>query len=100
MKDYSYNGRCINICGIVHAVKEVDDIFNGEDLHLGQINHATAEIVLNSGLNGQVKEEALCHEIVHGILFHTGHEELGNDEEFVQQMANAIRQSFNVKFFR
>lgn len=55
--------------------------------------------MLNEDLDEQVKDEALCHEIIHGILFHTGHQKLCDDEEFVQQMANAVRQSFDVKFF-
>lgn len=40
----------VNICGILHEVKECEDHFN-LDLHCGQINFGSCEIRINSGLN-------------------------------------------------
>lgn len=95
----TYEGMAVDICGVIHTITEVQDVFDSGEVHFGQIDHGKAEIVLNADLDEQIKEEALCHEIIHGILFHTGHQDLCGDEEFVQQMANAIRQSFDVKIF-
>lgn len=42
-------------------------------------------------------EETLSHEIVHGILVHTGYQEYTGDEKFVQALANAIYQTFAIR---
>ena len=86
----------VNICGIPHTVKYVDDFFN-VDLHLGQINYAKAEILVNKDMPPAMTRETICHEMVHGILVHTGYTELSNDETFVQSLGNAINQSFEIK---
>ena len=41
--------------------------------------------------------QTLCHEIVHGMLVHLGFQEMSADEQFVQSLAMAINQSFDVK---
>ena len=71
-------------------------LFNS-DLHLGQINFAKAEILVNKDMTPEMTKETICHEIVHGILIHIGCNELSNDETFVQAMGNAINQSFDIK---
>ena len=86
----------VNICGIPHTVKYVDDLFN-VDLHLGQINYAKAEILVNKDMTPAMTKETICHEMVHGILVHIGCTELSNDETFIQAMGNAINQSFEIK---
>ena len=50
-------------------------------------------------MHSEVKEETLCHEMVHGILTHMGYDNLSNDERFVQALGNAIYQGFEVKKF-
>lgn len=44
-----------------------------------------------------MKKEMLCHEMLHGILMHLGYEKEGQDEQFVQALANAVSQSFEIK---
>lgn len=86
----------VNICGIEHEVKEYTDHFNG-DLHLGQIDYGECVIKINADANEQMKQEAICHEMTHGILMHLGYDDLSNDEHFVQALGNAIYQGFTVK---
>ena len=86
----------VNICGIPHSVKEVPNHFDATAFSLGQINYGSCEILINKDLNEAIKSEVLCHEIIHGILYHLGYEE-ANDEKFVQQLGNAINQTFKVK---
>lgn len=86
----------VNICGIPHKVIECDDNFDA-DMHFAQIEYGKCEIRVNKNLTEQVKQEALCHEIVHGILVHLGYREQTQDEQFVQALGNAIYQTFDIK---
>lgn len=87
----------VNICGIPHKIIEMDDNFD-MDLHFGQIDYKKCEIRINNSLPGKARYEALCHEIVHGILVHLGFNELSQDEHLVQALGNAINQSFDISF--
>lgn len=89
----------INICGINHTVVECEDKFD-IDCHFGQIDYKKCEIRINKDTTKDIKDEVLCHEIVHGMLVHLGYGNLSNDEQFVQALGNAIHQSFNVKYIK
>lgn len=86
----------VMICGIPHEVKYVKDLFN-VDTHFGQINYATAEILINDDCPPAIKEESLCHEMLHGMLIHIGREDLSSEETFVQSLSNAIYGSFVIR---
>lgn len=86
----------VNICGIPYKVVEAEDYFD-VDAHFGQIDYKRALILINSGLTSEIKNESLCHEIVHGILVHLGYSEKAQDEQFVQALGNAINQCFTIK---
>ena len=86
----------VNICGIPHKVIEYEDNFN-VDLHFGQIDYKACEIRINRDMNEGAKKEAICHEMIHGILVHLGYNDLTNDEHLVQALGNAIYQSFEIK---
>lgn len=83
----------VNICGIPHEVVYVNDEFN-IDTHFGQIDYGKAIIKISKDISKEQQDEALCHEILHGILVHLGKTELSQDEEFVRCLSNAIYQSF------
>lgn len=87
----------VNICGIPHEVVEYDDIFNANAIHFGQINYKACKISISKDMTEEMKNEALCHEILHGILVHLGYGDQSNDEQFVQALASAINQGFVVK---
>ena len=87
----------VNICGIPHEVKYVDDIFNSDSFHFGQIEYGDAKISINNSLKPELKYETLCHEMLHGMLVHLGYSELSDNEQLVQALGNAIAQSFNIR---
>lgn len=88
--------KTINICGIPHEVKLVDDNFTG-DTHFGEIEYAKSEIRINKNLPEPMAMQTLIHEWVHGALVLLGFTEDTNDEQFVQAMAMAINQTFDVE---
>ena len=87
----------VNICGIPHKVIYCKDEFN-TDTHYGQIDYGKAVIKISEDVSREQQDEALCHEILHGILVHIGKDELSQDESFVQCLSNALYQSFEPKF--
>lgn len=89
----------VNICGIPHKVIYCKDEFN-TDTHFGQIDYGKAVIKISEDISKEQQEEALCHEVLHGILVHIGKDDLSQDEGFVQVLSNALYQSFEPKFMR
>lgn len=89
--------RFVNICGLPHEVIEVEDHFD-MDCHMGMIEYKSLKIKINKDMPEIAKNETICHEMVHGILVHTGHVDLSNDEQFVQALGNAIYQGFDIKW--
>ena len=83
----------VNICGIPHKVIYCKDEFD-TDTHYGQIDYGKAVIKISEDISKEQQDEALCHEILHGILVHIGKGELSQDEEFVNVLSNAIYQRF------
>ena len=86
----------VNICGLKHRIVECEDKFD-VDLHFGQIDYKTCEILVNKSLSEESKKETICHEMIHGILVHLGYNEQSQDEQFVQALGNAIYQGFDIK---
>lgn len=86
----------VNICGLPHEVIEIEDSFN-VDCHMGMIDYKDLRIKINKDMPLIAKEETICHEMVHGILVHTGYTDMANDEQFVQAFGNAIWQGFYIK---
>ena len=87
----------VNICGIPHKITEKDDSFSLNELLLGRIDYTRCEIMINKNATDEIKQEALYHEIIHGILMHLGYDEENNDERFVRGLSNAINQIFTLK---
>lgn len=84
----------MKICGINYEVIEVDDTFNTDAMHFGQIDYAKGKIYINKDLSDDAKQETLCHEILHALLLYIGRQDLTNDEQFVQTLGNVIYQTF------
>ncbi len=83
----------ISICGIPNTIEEKEDAFD-MDTHFGIIDYTRCKIFINKALPKKLYDEALCHEVLHGMLVHIGRDDLSSDETFVQSLANAISQSF------
>lgn len=87
----------VNICGIPHEVIERQDYFTADSVHFGEIDYKACRIIINNSMADEAKKETLIHEMVHGILVHLGYSEQSEDETFVQGLANAIYQGFEIK---
>ena len=85
----------VNICGIPYKIEYCDENFSYDD-HFGRIVYSEGVIRINKNCSKEMRKEVLFHEIVHGILFHTG-QYVHNDEPLVQALANAIYQMFELK---
>ena len=92
-------GSTINICGIPFEIKEINEIpadIKGEIIH-GEIHHSKSEILIRDSLPNELKQLALIHEWIHGVLVMIGRADLSDDEVLVQNVALAINQAFEVK---
>jgi ssRNA-specific RNase YbeY (16S rRNA maturation enzyme) len=89
----------VKICGIEHEISYEEDKFDAQQTHFGQIDFTNAKILINRNATKAIREETLCHEVIHGILVHLGYEELNDNEQFVSALSNAIYQSFDVKVY-
>lgn len=74
----------IKILGIIYEVEEVDCI-SREELQLAHIDYMHQKIQVLSDLGKQKKEQALMHEILHGIYNALGFDY--TDEENIQRLA-------------
>lgn len=86
----------VKINGIKHEVIECEDTFD-VDCHFGMIDYKKCKIKINKDMTEEMKNQALCHEILHGMLVSLGYNDLANDETFVQGLSGLINQTFSVK---
>lgn len=86
----------VKICGVNFDIVEVDDLFNSDSTHFGQIDFVKGKIYVNSKLSDDAKMETIVHEVTHGILVYIGRSDLSNDEPFVQALGNEIYQTFKL----
>lgn len=87
----------VNICGIPHEVIDVDYIESDNGRCVGQILYEDCIIKMRKGMNSDYYNQTLIHEMTHGILAMIGRNDLTSDEVFVQSLALAISQSFDIK---
>lgn len=88
----------VNICGIPHEVIDVDYIESDNGGRcVGQITYEDCIIKMRKGINSDYYRQTLIHEMMHGILSMIGRNDLATDETFVQSLAMAISQSFDIK---
>lgn len=88
----------VNICGIPHEVIDVDYIESDNGgICVGQITYEDCIIKMRKGINSDYYRQTLIHEMMHGILSMIGRNDLTSDETFVQSLALAISQSFDIK---
>ena len=85
----------VKICGVPYKIEYCDENFSYDD-HFGRIIYSEGVIRINRSCSEAIRKEILFHEIIHGILFHTG-QHAHNDESLVQALGNAIYQMFELK---
>ena len=87
----------INILGIPHKVRYVEDGFRADATHFGEIEYEKAEIRINANMTDELKMQTLIHEWVHGALVQMGRATESTDEQLVQGLSVAIYQTFDVR---
>ena len=65
----------VEILGVNYEIKELDIIDENPNV-LGQIVYQKQEIQIKKSLLKDMKNSTIIHEIVHGILIHSGKQEL------------------------
>ena len=88
--------KVINVCGVPHAIKLVEDNFPG-DSHFGEIDYTKAEIHINKDMPEEMQMQTLVHEWMRAALVMIGYTLETNDEHLVQGLAMAINQTFDLK---
>lgn len=81
----------VEILGVNYEIKEVDIIDENPNV-LGQIVYQKQEIQIKKSLLKDMKNSTIIHEIVHGILFHSGKQELNEKEDLVESLSSSIYQ--------
>lgn len=89
----------VNICGIPHTVSKQKDSFGTNEYHFGEIDYKKCEITLADDLPPKLEEETMFHEMLHGIFFHIGRDDLSQNENLIDALANAMMQSFKIKYY-
>lgn len=89
--------KTIKICGIPYKIIEKECIESSNGRCLGLITYDEGTIEIRKGQQPDYYRQTLIHEVVHGMLVMIGRNELSEDETFVQSLALAISQTFELK---
>ena len=81
----------VEILGVNYEIKELDIVDENPNV-LGQIIYQKQEIQIKKSLLKDMKNSTIIHEIVHGILFHSGKQELNEKEDLVESVSSSIYQ--------
>ena len=81
----------VEILGVNYEIKELDIIDENPNV-LGQIIYQKQQIEIKKSLKKDMKNSTIIHEIVHGILFHSGKQELNKKEDLVESISSSIYQ--------
>lgn len=76
------------VCGIPFEVEECEENFG--DGFCGEIEHRKQKIKINKDMGLEYKKQTLFHEMIHGILVCIGRNDLSDNEQFVQALANGL----------
>lgn len=89
--------KTIKICGIPYEIIEKECIESSSGRCLGLITYDEGTIEIRKGQQPDYYRQTLIHEVVHGMLVMIGRNDLSEDETFVQSLALAISQTFELK---
>lgn len=79
----------IKILGMDYAIEQVD-VISREELIIAKIDYLKQKIYVLTDIGPQKKEQAILHEIIHGIFNALGHDY--TDEQLTQSFACALHQ--------
>ena len=89
--------KTVKICGIPYKIIEKECIESSSGRCLGLITYDEGTIEIRKGQQPDYYRQTLIHEVVHGMLVMIGRNDLSEDETFVQSLALAISQTFELK---
>lgn len=89
--------KTVKICGIPYEIIEKECIESSSGRCLGLITYDEGTIEIRKGQQPDYYRQTLIHEVVHGMLVMIGRNDLSEDETFVQSLALAISQTFELK---
>lgn len=89
--------KIVKICGIPYKIIEKECIESSNGRCLGLITYDEGTIEIRKGQQPDYYRQTLIHEVVHGMLVMIGRNDLSDDETFVQSLALAISQTFELK---
>lgn len=89
--------KIVKICGIPYEIIDKDFIESCSGRCVGLITYDEAKIEMRKGQHPDYYKQSLVHEVVHGMLVMIGRNDLTDDETFVQSLALAISQTFELK---
>nr|DAY29652.1 MAG TPA: SprT-like family protein [Caudoviricetes sp.] len=81
----------VEILGVNYEIKELDIIDENPNV-LGQIVYQKQQIEIKKSLKKDMKNTTIIHEMIHGILFHSGKQELNKNEDLIESLSNSIYQ--------
>lgn len=84
----------VDILGINYQIKEENVIDENIDC-LGLIEYKKQLITIKQGLKEDIRKETIIHEIIHGILEHSGRADLQKKEDLINGLSNSIYQVFS-----
>ena len=79
----------VRVNGIEYTITEVQNLNDCGKQLCGQVKYEKADISIDTGMNVQLKNVTLIHELLHIILLNTEHKE---DENLIDTIAYAINQ--------
>ena len=83
----------IDLLGINYEIKDEEIV--DEDINcLGMIDYKKQDIYIKKSLKTDLRNVTIIHEILHGILQHTGNDELNQDEDLINRLSTSIYQVF------
>lgn len=86
----------VKICGIPHTIIEKDYI-EGDGCVLGEVEYRSCTISMRIDQTPEMYRNTLIHEMCHAMLVMIGRNDLSENEQFVQTLALAISQTFDLK---
>lgn len=89
--------KTVKICGIPYQIVDKECIEGNSGRCLGLITYDEGTIEIRKGQQPDYYRQTLIHEVVHGMLVMIGRNDLSEDETFVQSLALAISQTFELK---
>lgn len=79
----------VKVGGVHYTVEEKEGLMQ-RDNFWGEVNYYNAEIIIDSSLSDDRKEQVLIHEVTHAIFLEAGYKE--QDEDMINRVSIVLHQ--------